>query len=151
MRQRWVMFSKVSKRVTIAQLQIEYDCQRWLDASREALSALGDEFRKAAEKMYEVFVGQFTDQEPTGLSVELLEQIKAVQINAEIEKEWTERLRLLSKHFTQKLRNNYRKLHALPLKHRPRCRWRQRESRRSLEGLSPDITIIDECVEEDRG
>lgn len=40
--------------------------------------------------------------------------------------------------------NNYRKLHALPMMRRSRCRWRPRESRRSLDGLSPGIVIIDE-------
>lgn len=39
--------------------------------------------------------------------------------------------------------NNYRKLHALPLKRRLRCRWRHRESR-SLVGISQDAVMIDE-------
>lgn len=78
------------------------------------------------------------------MTPEVLEQIKAIQIDAEVEKEWADRLRVISKHFTHKLRNNYRKLHALPLIRRSRCRWRPRESHRSLDGLSPSAVFIDE-------
>jgi len=46
-------------------------------------------------------------------------------------------------------RNNYRKLHSLPLKRRPRCRWRQRESRRAMEGLSPQTVTLDTDFEEE--
>ena len=46
-------------------------------------------------------------------------------------------------------RNIYRKLKRIPLFCRPKCRWRPRESRRRLEGLSPEITIIDEYATEE--
>jgi len=42
--------------------------------------------------------------------------------------------------------NNYRKLHHLPMR-RQRCRWRPRESRRALDGLSPDVVVLDETEE----
>ena len=118
---------------------------------RKAVVVAADEVRMALEKTErEIICGLFPNLEPNGIFAELLEQIKAVQIDAEVEKEWAQRMRFISRHFTQRLRNNYRKLHALPLKRRPRCRWRQRESRRRLEGLSPEITIIDEyAIEEE--
>ena len=40
-------------------------------------------------------------------------------------------------------RHNYRKMHCTPMLRRLRCRWRTRESRRSLDGLSPKTAIID--------
>jgi len=111
----------------------------------KAVVVAADEMRMALEKTErEIICGLFPNLEPNGIFAELLEQIKAVQIDAEVEKEWAQRLRFISRHFTQRLRNNYRKLHTLPLKRRPRCRWRPRESRRRLEGLSPGTVIIDE-------
>jgi len=114
---------------------------------RKAVIVASDELRAIMDETEQNISRGLSDYEPKGISVELLEQIQAIQIGAEIEKEWAERLRLFSKCFTQALRNNYRKLHALPLKRRPRCRWRPRESRRSLDGLSPQIVIVDELNE----
>jgi len=42
-----------------------------------------------------------------------------------------------------KNRNNYRKVCCLPLMRRPRCRWRTRESRRNLDGVSPGDVVLD--------
>ena len=46
-------------------------------------------------------------------------------------------------------RSIHRKLKRIPLICRPRCRWRPRESRKRLEGLSPSVVIIDEYVTEE--
>ncbi len=43
--------------------------------------------------------------------------------------------------------NNYRKIHRLPLIRRLKCRWRPRESRRVLYGMSADTVVIDELYE----
>jgi hypothetical protein len=47
--------------------------------------------------------------------------------------------------------NNYRKLHHIPLMRRARCRWRPRESRRVLDGLSPGVVITDEYTLAEEG
>lgn len=49
--------------------------------------------------------------------------------------------------YREKFCNNYRKILHLPL--RRKCRWRQRESGRNLEGLSPGIVIYDEYATAD--
>ena len=115
---------------------------------RKAVVAASDELRRLMEETtIAIMCGQSTDREPSGIFAEILEQVKAVQINTEVEKEWAERLRFISRHYTQRLCNNYRKLHSLPLKRRIRCRWRPRESRRSLDGLSPGVVVVDELHE----
>lgn len=90
-----------------------------LFSAQEAISAMGVGFQEASEKMFEAFIGTFKDSP-------LIKPLRRI---------WRENC------------NNYRKLHALPLKRRPRCRWRQRESRRTMEGLSPGVVVvIDECA-----
>lgn len=141
MRLRWGMLLRLSQWVTVEQLQREYDFQHWLKKAQEAISAMGVGFQEASEKMYEAFIGAFTEREPIGITCELLDdELDEVQVYSPLLKPlrriWRERS------------NNYRKLHALPLiRRRYRCRWRLRESRWPLYSLSPGIAIIDEMHE----
>lgn len=110
---------------------------------RKAVVEADDELKRLMEETEKVIIyGEFMDSEPLGLISDYLESIRHLDKSTghnRLQVEWNKPRSLRC--------NNYRNLHALPLKHRPRCRWRPRESRRSLEGLSPGIVVIDELHE----
>ncbi|MCO1599767.1 hypothetical protein [Desulfosporosinus nitroreducens] len=118
---------------------------QWLEIAKEAMLVVGVGFEEAAEKMCEAFVSTFiikyeeTDEEPIGILAASLD-MKQLSVAEKLDNSFHERW---NKHWHTS-RNNFRKLHNTPLKRRPRCRWRPRESRRQLDGLSPGIVVIDE-------
>ena len=126
MRKRWGMLQKVSKWITVARLRREYDYQQWLTEAQEAMCVMGEGFQKTTEKMYEAFRLSLQPITPIGT----ITKFRARRGNF----------------------NNYRKLHALPMIRRQRCRrrWRPRESRRKLDGLSPGVVVVDEFAFADK-
>ena len=101
---------------------------------RKVCSLAADELKLLLEKTEREITQGYADYEPVGISVELC---KPIEMSRQIITPMVKQIRV---------RNNYLKRYALPLKRRSRCRWRQRESRRSLDGLSPGVVIVDEGV-----
>ena len=117
--------------VTVWDLQIEYKYFLWNKSHRLAVVAVADMFKPSLEQ--------------AAKSIAAFKEI----FNLSLYKTYP--IEPLSKSFTADYRrawrencNNYRKLNHMPLIRRSRCRWRPRESRRAMDGLSPGIVVIDE-------
>lgn len=101
---------------------------------REAVVVAADELRVILEKTERDIIQGFAEYEPLGMIAALCKPIEmSRQSIAPLVKQ-------------RRFKNNFRKPQYMPMR-RIRCRWRQRESRRKLEGLSPSIVIIDELNE----
>lgn len=115
-----LIFQGLGDSVTIKALQIEY---LWI----EVVVALKDLFTPAIERADDAFR-------------EICELLSEVPISKaptlQLQKDWHR--------YKQTSCNNYHKMHDMPLRRRMRCRWRPRESRRTLWGLSSDTVVLDE-------
>ena len=134
---------EVLSRAGVTYLQLVYDSRRWLNTAKEMMVAMGDEFRKAADEAYKMFIDGFSEIEPMGLFAGLYDQIDGELITSVGEDIFQEHRKWYNQTAWNVIRNNWR----LPARRRPRCRWRPRESRRSLDGLSPGIVVLDELHE----
>lgn len=124
-----LIFQGLGDSVTIEALQAEYLPWLWYDQCMEVVVVLKDLFTPTIVQMWETFkksLGQISNAD-------------IAPISKTHRKDW--------KRYKQTSCNNFRKHHNLPMMRRCRCRWRPRESRRSLDGLSPGIVIIDEIHE----
>ena len=118
---------------TINEIQFEYFLYLYHNGNEKVFIAVRDMFTpvvlEQAEQAFKAFTESFGN-------ITLLIDAPIRPLNksfmADYRRAWRENC------------NNYRKLNRLPLIRRPRCRWRPRESRRKLDGLSPGIVIIDE-------
>ena len=107
--------------VTVGSLQRDHAWMLCYEEGKRAVIAMRDMFTPVLEKAYEVFT-------------EICEMFNdALAITPPS----------LAKWYNPIDRHNYRKMHHMTMLRRLRCRWRTRESRRSMDGLSPKTAIID--------
>lgn len=123
------MLSASREYVTVATLQNGHAIVSWYEGAKEAIIAMGDTFASALDRAVKSFAEiyaliEYCPIEPLSKS-----------FMTDYRQHWRENC------------NNYRKTHQLPLLRRQRCRWRPRESRRELDGLSADFMVIDELHE----
>jgi len=124
------LLSEIAKRVTVRDLQLEH---AWHDSFKVIVAAV-DMYTPALEQVAKSITELCNKiKESLQLPIEPLSK----SLMADYRQAW------------MKYCNNYRKLHHLPMR-RCRCRWRPRESRRVMEGLSPGV-VIDEYAFADEG
>ena len=138
------LIAEARQRVTVDNLQSEYDALLWYEQSKKAVIACRDMFTPAIEEMTKVFM-EMAKAFNAAFVKAIREQERATIKGTGIR----EPVGLFTE-YCRKNGNNYRKLHHLPMR-RQRCRWRPRESRRVLEGLSPGVVVIDEYAFAEEG
>ena len=108
---------------------------------REAIIEAEDKMRALMEEAErELIYGQPTGINPMGM-MEYFEQIEALPVDNPIwQRKW----------YNPKNWRPIRKVRESVIQCR-RCRWRPRESRRKLEGLSPGVVVIDEYAFTEEG
>lgn len=118
---------KEDNQITVWELMLEYFWQARSESVVIIAEAFGSAVKETAEKLKEIWE-------------KIRSQIEATEIlDNSFHEGWNK--------FWRERSNNYRKINRMPLRRRQRCRWRQRESRRKLDGLSPQIIILDELYE----
>lgn len=132
--------AEARKWVTVGQLQTEFTIQNvskkvmvaFYKGFSSILRMATEQFEQMQKQMAKSFFGKIEADRPMKKLAEYFELIEDLRENdiPELPK-W----RINTRH------NDYPKVHHLPLLRRMRCRWRQRESHRQLNGLSlcPDI------------
>ena len=116
------MLSLYRKEWTIRELQLEYSFRSFSGAVLVAAEAIGNAFNSALERT-------------TDMLTELLEGPYSLMEDFFLGD--------TPKWYRPKIFTNYRKIRFVAVRTIMRCRWRPRESRRSLAGLSPHAAILD--------